>query len=71
MNKYLSFLAVLACLGNAVFGQADTSAYQKKPLQLEEANLLFSYYQQDGNNSAVTGGVGSEKLSDAATVIKV
>lgn len=33
-----------------------------------EANFLSSYYNQDGNNSAVTGGVGTEALTDFANV---
>ncbi len=33
-----------------------------------EANFLSSYYEQDGNNSAVTGGIGTEKLADFANV---
>jgi hypothetical protein len=43
---------------------ADTSEYEKKYLTLEEVNLVGSYYTQDGNNSAVTGGIGTEKLFD-------
>ncbi len=38
--------------------------YEKRKLKFEEANFVASYYTQDGNNSAVTGGVGTEKLSD-------
>jgi hypothetical protein len=33
-----------------------------------EANFLSSYYNQDGNNSPVTGGVGTEALTDFANV---
>ncbi|HKB44603.1 MAG TPA: DUF3570 domain-containing protein, partial [Chitinophagaceae bacterium] len=50
--------------------QADTS-YKSRKLTFEEANLVSSYYRQDGNNSAVTGGIGSEKLTDIANVIDV
>ena len=28
-----------------------------------ETEFLYGYYHQDGNNSAVTGGIGTEKLS--------
>jgi hypothetical protein len=45
------------------------SAYKKRRLTFEEANLVSSYYSQDGNNSAVTGGIGSEKLSDISNSI--
>ncbi len=47
----------------------DDSAYKKRKLSFEEANLITSYYKQDGNNAAVTGGLGSEKLTDISNVI--
>ena len=34
-----------------------------------EANFLSSYYQQDGNNGAVTGGIDTEKLNDISNVV--
>ncbi len=43
---------------------ADSSAYKPTKLTFEEANFVSSYYHQDGNNSAVTGGIGTEKLTD-------
>lgn len=36
-----------------------------------EINFLSSYYEQDGNNSAVTGGTGTEALYDFANVITI
>ncbi|MGZ8509975.1 MAG: DUF3570 domain-containing protein [Chitinophagaceae bacterium] len=42
----------------------DSSQYKSRKLTFEEANLVSSYYHQDGNNSAVTGGTGTEKLTD-------
>lgn len=36
-----------------------------------DADFLFHYYKQDGDNSAVTGGTGTEKLTDIATQIIV
>ena len=47
---------------------ADSSGYRSRKLSFEEANIVSSYYSQDGNNSAVTGGIGSEKLTDIANV---
>lgn len=47
----------------------DKEAYEKRKLKIEEVNLVTSYYGQDGNNSAVTGGIGTEKLSDFANSI--
>jgi hypothetical protein len=37
-----------------------------RTLKLDEVNIVSSYYAQDGNNSAVTGGIGTEKLFDIA-----
>lgn len=34
-------------------------------------DFLSSYYEQDGNNAAVTGGVGTEELQDFANVVVV
>jgi len=45
------------------------SVYKKRKLTFEEANLVSSYYRQDGNNAAVTGGIGSEKLTDLSNSI--
>lgn len=45
------------------------SSYQMKANTKEiEANFLSSYYNQDGNNSPVTGGIGTEALTDFANV---
>ena len=43
----------------------------KKESSPIDADFLFHYYKQDGDNSAVTGGVGTEKLTDVATQIIV
>jgi hypothetical protein len=49
----------------------DSSSYKNRKLKVEEVNFVSSYYQQDGDNSAVTGGIGTEKLTDLATTIDV
>jgi hypothetical protein len=49
----------------------DSSLYKNRKLKFEEANFVSSYYHQEGNNSAVTGGIGTEKLTDFATTIDV
>src|SRR5512141_594020 len=49
----------------------DSSAYKNKKLTLDEINFVSGYYHQDGNNSAVTGGIGSEKLTDFANTIEL
>src|SRR5689334_20781039 len=49
----------------------DSSNYKNRKLKLDEVNFVSSYYKQDGNNSAVTGGIGSEHLTDFATTLDV
>lgn len=51
--------------------QKDTTGFQARKLKLDEINLVSSYYHQNGNNAAVTGGIGSQKLSDIANVFDV
>ena len=49
----------------------DSAAYKTRKLKLEEVNFVSGYYHQDGNHSAVTGGIGTEKLSDFANTIEL
>jgi hypothetical protein len=49
-------------------GSSADSSYKPRKLTFEEASLVSSYYHQEGNNAAVTGGIGSEKLSDISNV---
>ncbi|WP_246229607.1 DUF3570 domain-containing protein [Mucilaginibacter humi] len=44
----------------------DSSNYEARKLKIDEINIVSAYYHQNGNNSAVTGGIGSEKLTDFA-----
>lgn len=49
----------------------DTTVYQPRPLKIEEVNLVSSYYKQDGVHSAVTGGTGSEKVTDISNGLDI
>lgn len=49
----------------------DSTSYKTQKIKIDEINLISSYYKQDGNNSAVTGGIGSEKLTDVSNTIDV
>ncbi|GAO45180.1 DUF3570 domain-containing protein [Flavihumibacter petaseus] len=51
--------------------QQKDSAFVPRKLHIDEINLVSSYYHQDGNNSAVTGGIGTEKLTDIANVLDI
>lgn len=71
MKKIILTVGLLASMLRGVYAQTtdDKAKYQKRKLKLEEVNLVSSYYGQDGNNSAVTGGIGTEKLGDFANSI--
>ena len=49
----------------------DTLGYRPKRLKLDEVNLVSSYYTQDGDHSAIRGGIGSEKVTDLANGVEV
>lgn len=85
MRRIWMLLVVVAIMlakpaaAQELFGnQSDTvkstarKNFKMKPNSSEiEANFLSSYYSQDGNNSPVTGGVGTEELTDFANVFIV
>lgn len=47
-------------------GIEENTDYEKRRLKVDEINFVTSYYHQEGDRSAVTGGIGTEKLSDYA-----
>jgi len=49
----------------------STSDYHSPVLKLEEANLVSNYYSQTGNHSAITGGIGTQQLSDYSNIIEL
>jgi len=49
----------------------DSTSYKSQKIKLDEINLVSSYYKQDGNNAAVTGGLGSQELTDISNTIDV
>lgn len=70
MKKVIISIIALFGFFNAK-AQENTNSEPSKKLSLDEINLVSSYYKQDGNNAAVTGGVGSEKLTDISNTINV
>ncbi len=75
MKKIILAIGLYSGILFGTFGQqpkvVSNPNYKAKELKLEEINLVSGYYQQDGNNSAVTGGIGSEYLYDIANSIDV
>ncbi|MEL1243097.1 DUF3570 domain-containing protein [Flavobacterium sp. DGU11] len=69
------FITGFALLGlmraHAQEPSADSTAYKAKKLKIEEINLISSYYKQDGNNAAVTGGIGTQELTDISNNLDV
>ena len=56
----------------AAFSQeSPDSSYKSRRLKLSEINFVSGYYHQDGNHSAVTGGIGTEKLTDLSNTIEL
>lgn len=56
------------------FSQSNNSTsgnYKNRNLKLEETNFISGYYQQDGNHSAITGGIGSQHLTDVSNIIQL
>lgn len=49
-------------------GQSPPDSAARAPI---DVNILFNYYTQEGNHSAVTGGIGTEELTDYDTRVIV
>ena len=66
MRKYIA-IGVLF-LGAVVFAQEKSSetagVFKKRVLESIEVDFLMSYYSQDGDHASVTGGIGTEELTD-------
>lgn len=67
--KYIlsySLLLLLSC--SALYAQEtpqdSLTSYKKRVLETTEVDFLMSYYTQDGTHAAVTGGTGTEELTD-------
>jgi hypothetical protein len=63
------YMMVLHAIGQ--YEDKDTSYYVAKPLQIEEVNLISSYYTQNGDHSAITGGIGTERVVDLSNGLDI
>lgn len=70
MKKILILTIILNTLSSFA-QQNDTIVYKKRVLESTEVDFLLSYYKQDGVHSAVSGGMGSEDLTDVASNIVI
>jgi len=49
----------------------STATYKKRVLENTEVDFLASYYTQEGDNAAVSGGVGTEHLTNVTPTVVV
>lgn len=73
MKQPLLIIALVLGIGSGFAQSAESDSFPPPPPQevTTEIDFLFHYYDQDGNNSAVTGGVGTEELNDYDSKIKL
>ncbi|WP_092098825.1 DUF3570 domain-containing protein [Pontibacter chinhatensis] len=71
--RYIGLMVACTLASSAVAQSPATSAPARRVRKLEdtEVNILGSYYSQDGDHSPVTGGVGTEQLTDVSPVVIV
>ncbi|WP_373055886.1 DUF3570 domain-containing protein [Zunongwangia sp. H14] len=68
----LVYFAIFGLLNaSAQEENSEENAYKKRVLENTEIDFLTSYYTQDGNNAAVSGGKGTEELTDFTPTIVV
>ncbi len=72
MKKFVIILALFGFLKlSAQTSQDSTNVYKKRVLETTEIDFLSSYYTQDGDNAAVSGGTGTEELTDVTATFVV
>jgi len=69
--KNILVLLLLTVFGFLNAQQDSTTVYKKRVLETTEVDFLSTYYAQDGNNASVTGGIGTEELTDLTGTIVV
>jgi len=71
MKKHFLLAGTLACLMISAKGQRKDTSFRRQKINKTEIELVYSHYLQDGHNSAVTGGIGTEKLTVYSPNIKI
>ena len=69
----IKIVSLFILLSATAFSQEKSTlpTFKKRVLESTEVDFLASYYNQDGSRSAVSGGLGSEKLTDVASNIVI
>ncbi len=70
MTKYI-FILIGFLLFIELQAQDSSMVYKKRVLESTEIDFLSSYYTQNGENAAVSGGIGTEELSDATGTVVI
>lgn len=70
-NISIIVFVFITTLGFSQKKDSTEVVYKKRVLESTEVDFLLSYYKQEGLHSAVSGGIGSEKLTDLASNIVV
>ncbi|MBL4939038.1 MAG: DUF3570 domain-containing protein [Lutibacter sp.] len=72
MKKFIIIgMLFLSFIGYSQTTNTDEKVYKKRVLESAEVDIITSYYSQNGDNASVTGGIGTEELTDFATDISV
>ena len=71
MKKKYLVLGLLAASLSASGQKASDTTYKKQRVSKTDVQVLFSYYTQQGDHSAVTGGEGTEALQVYAPDITI
>lgn len=71
MYKHLVIIILLISSWTIQAQKDSIVTYKKRVLETTELDFLSSYYSQDGDNAAVTGGRGTEELTDVTATIIV
>ncbi|PKV75175.1 uncharacterized protein DUF3570 [Pontibacter ramchanderi] len=71
--RYIGLVMAYTLATTAFAQTTSTTAPARRVRKLDpaEVNILGSYYSQDGNHSPVTGGIGTEQLTDVTPTIIV
>ena len=65
LNKLILIVCVFGITKSVSQTTQDAAkVYKKRVLETTEVDFLTSYYSQDGDNAAVSGGIGTEELTD-------
>ncbi|WDO12774.1 DUF3570 domain-containing protein [Flavobacterium sp. WW92] len=67
--RKIIFVFLLSISGLAQENDSTEVVYKRRVLEASEIEFISSYYKQDGSHSAVSGGIGTEKLTDVASNI--